>query len=99
MSPTWPHTRAASSSFETGASCATAARREVTMLLDAVLMALAEIRRNAGRSLLTALGVVIGVAAVIATVTLGDSATAKVKNDVAALGNNMLILAPGNMRR
>ena len=69
------------------------------MLLDAVLMALAEIRRNAGRSLLTALGVVIGVAAVIATVTLGDSATAKVKNDVAALGNNMLILAPGNMRR
>jgi putative ABC transport system permease protein len=69
------------------------------MLLDAVLMALAEIRRNAGRSLLTALGVVIGVAAVIATVTLGDSATAKVKNDVAALGNNLLILAPGNMRR
>ncbi len=69
------------------------------MLLDAIYMALAEIRRNAGRSLLTALGVVIGVAAVIATVTLGDSATAKVKNDVAALGNNMLILAPGNMRR
>jgi putative ABC transport system permease protein len=69
------------------------------MLLDAILMALAEIRRNLGRSLLTALGVVIGVAAVIATVTLGDSATAKVKGDVAALGNNMLILAPGNMRR
>ncbi|AKU96597.1 Macrolide export ATP-binding/permease protein MacB [Labilithrix luteola] len=62
-------------------------------------MALSEIRRNAGRSLLTALGIVIGVAAVIATVTLGDSATAKVKNDVAALGNNMLILMPGNMRR
>ena len=69
------------------------------MLLDAIMMALAEIRRNAGRSLLTALGVVIGVAAVIATVTLGDSATAKVQSDVAALGNNMLILAPGNMRR
>jgi putative ABC transport system permease protein len=69
------------------------------MLLDAILMALAEIRRNSGRSLLTALGVVIGVAAVIATVTLGDSATAKVKSDVAALGNNLLIVAPGNMRR
>jgi putative ABC transport system permease protein len=69
------------------------------MLLDAILMALAEIRRNTGRSLLTALGVVIGVAAVIATVTLGDSATAKVQNDIAALGNNLLILAPGNMRR
>ena len=69
------------------------------MLIDAILMALAEIRRNAGRSLLTALGVVIGVAAVIATVTLGDSATAKVQNEVAALGNNLLILSPGNMRR
>jgi putative ABC transport system permease protein len=69
------------------------------MLLEALLMALGEIRRNAGRSLLTALGVVIGVAAVIATVTLGDSATAKVQSDVAALGNNLLILAPGNMRR
>jgi len=74
-------------------------QREQPMLLDAILMALAEIRRNSGRSLLTALGVVIGVAAVIATVTLGDSATAKVQNDVAALGNNMLILAPGNTRR
>jgi len=69
------------------------------MLLEAFLMALAEIARNSGRSLLTALGVVIGVAAVIATVTLGDSATAKVQSDVAALGNNMLILAPGNTRR
>jgi len=69
------------------------------MLIDAILMALAEIRRNLGRSLLTALGVVIGVAAVIGTLTLGDSATAKVQSDVAALGNNMLILAPGNMRR
>lgn len=69
------------------------------MLLSAVFMALSEIRRNTGRSLLTALGIVIGVAAVIATVTLGDSATAKVKADVASLGNNMLILAPGNMKR
>jgi putative ABC transport system permease protein len=72
---------------------------ERPMLLDAILMALAEIRRNGGRSLLTALGVVIGVAAVIATVTLGDSASAKVQSDVAALGNNLLILAPGNTRR
>ncbi|NOU29893.1 MAG: FtsX-like permease family protein [Polyangiaceae bacterium] len=69
------------------------------MLFSAILMALGEIRRNTGRSLLTALGIVIGVAAVIATVTLGNSATAKVTSDVAALGNNMLILAPGNMKR
>ncbi|MBX3259491.1 MAG: ABC transporter permease [Labilithrix sp.] len=69
------------------------------MLLSAVFMALVEIRRNAGRSLLTALGIVIGVAAVIATVTLGDSATKKVTSDVAALGNNMLMLSPGSMRR
>lgn len=69
------------------------------MLLSAIFMALVEIRRNAGRSFLTGLGIVIGVAAVIAMVTLGDSATSKVKNDVASLGNNMLIVTPGNMRR
>lgn len=69
------------------------------MILSAIWMALVEIRRNGGRSFLTALGIVIGVAAVIATITLGDSATKKVTNDVAALGNNMVMLTPGNMRR
>jgi putative ABC transport system permease protein len=69
------------------------------MLLSALLMALREIRRNAGRSLLTALGIVIGVGAVIALVTLGQGATAKVQSSVSALGNDMLTVMPGSMRR
>jgi putative ABC transport system permease protein len=62
-------------------------------------MALREIRRNAGRSILTALGIVIGVGAVIALVTLGRGATEKVQASVNALGNDMLTVMPGSMRR
>jgi putative ABC transport system permease protein len=61
------------------------------MLWPTVLMALREIRRNTLRSLLTILGVVIGVASVIALVTIGDGATAKVRADIAALGDNLLV--------
>lgn len=62
-------------------------------------MAITAIRRNAMRSFLTTLGVIIGVASVIAMVTLGRGATASVTNDISALGNNMLIVVPGADRR
>ena len=54
-----------------------------------------EIRRNALRSFLTMLGIVIGVAAVIMMVTLGGGATAKVTRHIASLGSNMLFVMPG----
>jgi putative ABC transport system permease protein len=69
------------------------------MILETLLMALREIRRNALRSFLTMLGVIIGVASVITMVTVGHGATAKVRSDVAALGQNMLMVMPGSMRR
>jgi putative ABC transport system permease protein len=69
------------------------------MILQTLLMALREIRRNALRSFLTMLGVIIGVGSVIAMVTIGNGATAKVRSDVAALGQNMLMVMPGAMRR
>ncbi len=69
------------------------------MILQILLMALREIRRNALRSFLTMLGVVIGVGAVIGMVTLGQGATAKVQSDVAALGQNTLSIVPGADRR
>ena len=65
------------------------------MLLSTLAMALREIRRNAMRSILTMLGVVIGVAAVIAMVTIGEGATASVTKDIASLGEKLLILMPG----
>ncbi len=69
------------------------------MILQTLMMALREIRRNAMRSFLTMLGVVIGVGAVIAMVTIGNGATAKVQSDVGALGENMLTIMPGADRR
>ncbi len=65
------------------------------MLWETILLAQREIRRNVMRSSLTILGIVIGVAAVITMVTLGQGATAKVTSDIAKLGSNMLQVRPG----
>jgi len=65
------------------------------MLYNALLLALQEIRRNAMRSSLTILGVVIGVAAVITMVTIGGGATVQVTEQIASLGTNLLIVTPG----
>ena len=65
------------------------------MLLEAVKLALQAIRRNAMRSFLTVLGIVIGVGAVIAMVTIGNGTTAKVTADLAKLGSNLLFVRPG----
>lgn len=69
------------------------------MFFNAFLLALREIRRNLLRSFLTVLGIVIGVASVIAMVMLGDGTTASVQQSIAKLGSNMLIVQPGQERR
>jgi putative ABC transport system permease protein len=69
------------------------------MLWNAIILAFAAIRRNLMRSTLTVLGIVIGVAAVIIMVTLGNGATAKVTSDISSLGANMLMVMPGQERR
>jgi putative ABC transport system permease protein len=65
------------------------------MLLEALRLAVQAILRNLLRSFLTVLGIVIGVAAVIAMLTVGQGSTEQVKSDVAKLGNNLLIVRPG----
>ena len=65
------------------------------MLWETILLAQREIRRNALRSSLTILGIVIGVAAVITLVTIGGGATAKVTADISKLGSNLLQVRPG----
>ena len=65
------------------------------MLLEAIKLALQSIRRNALRSFLTVLGIVIGVGAVIAMVTIGNGTTVKVSADLAKLGSNLLFVSPG----
>mgnify|MGYP006340430695 FL=1 len=69
------------------------------MLINAFLIALKEIRRNILRSFLTILGIVIGVASVIAMVMIGDGTTANVKQSISKLGTNMLTLRVGQERR
>ncbi|MDP2759167.1 MAG: ABC transporter permease [Sideroxyarcus sp.] len=60
-----------------------------------LLLALREIRRNLMRSFLTVLGIVIGVAAVVTMVTLGNGATQSVSDQITSLGSNLLLLRPG----
>jgi putative ABC transport system permease protein len=69
------------------------------MLWNTLLMALRAIRRNGLRSLLTTLGVIIGVAAVIAMVHLGEGATRRITADISSLGKNLLFVFPGSGRR
>ena len=70
-------------------------REERSMLWNAVVLALREIRRNLMRSFLTILGIVIGVAAVITMVTIGEGATAQVRQQIANMGSNLLMISPG----
>jgi len=65
------------------------------MLWNALLLALREIRRNVLRSILTILGVVIGVAAVIIMVTLGGGATRSVSSQIESMGSNLLMIRMG----
>lgn len=65
------------------------------MLLNTLLLALREIRRNLMRSFLTILGIVIGVSAVITMVTLGNGATRSVQDQISAMGSNLLLVLPG----
>ena len=69
------------------------------MLTNAFLIALKEITRNILRSILTILGIVIGVASVIAMVMIGDGTTANVKESISKLGTNMLTLRVGQEKR
>jgi len=65
------------------------------MLWNTILLALREIKRNVMRSILTILGIVIGVGAVITMVTIGGGATAQVKEQIASMGSNLLMVSPG----
>ena len=69
------------------------------MLWGAFGLALGAIRRNGVRSVLTALGVVIGVASVIIMVDLGESATQNVSNQISEMGPNLLFVNAGMGRR
>ncbi|WP_213981653.1 ABC transporter permease [Sphingomonas sp. dw_22] len=59
------------------------------------VLALRSILRHKLRSILTALGIIIGVAAVVTMVTLGKATTAAVQQQISSLGTNILQIRPG----
>jgi len=65
------------------------------MLFNAFLLAIREIRRNLMRSFLTATGIVIGIASVIAMVNIGKGASESITKSVSELGSNTLFVMPG----
>ena len=60
-----------------------------------MLSAFRILRRNPMRAGLTMLGIIIGIGAVVAMVSLGQGATASVQSEIASLGTNVLIVVPG----
>jgi putative ABC transport system permease protein len=64
------------------------------MIWNTLQLAWRELRANFLRSILTTLGIIVGVAAVVIVVTLGQGLTLKVTSDIAAMGRNMLIVLP-----
>ncbi len=62
------------------------------------LIALRALRRNKLRSLLTALGIIIGVASVVAMVAVGNGAQARITSQVSALGQNLLMVFAGSKK-
>ncbi len=68
-------------------------------LLTILISAFRALRRNKMRSFLTMLGIIIGVGAVIAMLAIGQGAEYSVKNQIAALGTNVLIVFPGSQQQ
>ena len=66
-------------------------------IVSTVKIALRALRRNKLRSALTALGIIIGVAAVIAMTGIGNGAKSQVEAQIASLGENVILIFSGSM--
>lgn len=68
------------------------------MYKESFLMAWASLIANKMRSILTMLGIIIGVAAVIALVSIGNGVKQDIQNSISSLGSNLLMIMPGAPR-
>ena len=68
------------------------------MTLPVIKIALRALTRNKVRSALTMLGIIIGVASVIAMVSLGQGAQRQVQDQISSMGTNLLIVSAGSQR-
>ncbi len=67
------------------------------MIWEGFSMAITSLRDNKVRSLLTMLGIIIGVAAVITLVSIGMGVKERVESNLSSLGSNMIMVMPGNV--
>jgi putative ABC transport system permease protein len=71
---------------------------KLLQIWQTTLIALRALRRNKMRSMLTALGIIIGVASVVAMVAVGNGAQERITSQVSALGQNLLMVFAGSKK-
>ena len=69
----------------------------MTTLWQSFLIAIRALRVNKMRALLTMLGIIIGIAAVIAMVAIGSGASKMISDQIASIGSNLLLVIPGSV--
>ncbi|WP_224982250.1 ABC transporter permease [Geomonas agri] len=69
----------------------------MTTLYQSLLIALRALRVNKMRALLTMLGIIIGIAAVIAMVAIGSGASKMISDQISSIGSNLLLVLPGSV--
>lgn len=73
--------------------------KQMKLLLRIFKVSFQAINKNRSRSLLTMLGIIIGVAAVIMTISAGEGATKQVRDQISGLGTNLLMISTKSERR
>ena len=68
-------------------------------ILNLIKLAIKSLLRNRSRAILTMLGIIIGIASVIAMVSLGQSSTLSVQNQLSSMGTNMIMIMPARQMR
>ena len=66
-------------------------------IAGSIRIALRALKVNRMRSALTMLGIIIGVAAVIAMVGVGTGATVRIQQQIQSIGSNLIIVLPGSI--
>src|SRR5262249_47194645 len=84
--------------YHDGRGCEDTATGPSMSLTAAIRLALAALLVHKGRSALTSLGIIIGIAAVIALVSAGDGAWAKLDERLVSAGKNLIVIRPGARR-
>ena len=69
----------------------------MSSFLQSLLIAVRALRVNTMRALLTMLGIIIGIAAVIAMVAIGAGASKMISDQISSIGSNLLLVIPGSM--